>query len=119
EDRCRALVAPVVEDRREDVDVAVRDAVEEVAGDNGAAGAAQRVLIADRLRPVEDDSAQSRAPGAERGEERPVAAADVDDDLVAAPAGRREPVDPPLLPLLHSAVERCTFGRVLGEPRPE
>src|SRR5207244_715715 len=59
EDRCRALVAPVVEDRREDVDVALGDALEEVALDERDP-AAERVFVAHGLGEVVDDPAESR-----------------------------------------------------------
>src|SRR5215207_8813717 len=56
----------------------------------------------------------------EQGEEqRAVAAADVDDPLVAAPADRVEPLDPALPALLHRAVERGPFRWMRGEPLPE
>src|SRR4051812_8334024 len=118
EDRGRVLVVPVVEDRREDVDVARRDALEEAAGDEGAT-VAQARLVDVRLRQVEDDAAATRVPGEQRDQQRAVAAAHVDDRLVAAPLDLREVVDPTFLPLLHRAVERGALVRVGREPRPE
>src|SRR5262249_15845320 len=50
---------------------------------------------------------------------RAVAAADIDNRLVAAPLDRGEPCRAALLPLLHRAVEDCALVRMLGEPRPQ
>jgi hypothetical protein len=73
-----------VEDRGEDVDVAGGDRVEEAALDERHA-VAERLLVADGLREVEDDPAEPRVPFEQPREVRAVAAADVDDRLVAAP----------------------------------
>src|SRR5262249_8211770 len=48
-----------------------------------------------------------------------VAAADVDDRLVAVPLDGGEPCCAALLPLLHRVVEDRALARMLGEPRPE
>src|SRR6476646_4044026 len=51
--------------------------------------------------------------------ERTVAAADVDDRLVATPLHSLEPLEPPLPPLRHRAIEGGPLLRVRREPRPE
>ena len=56
QDRSRLLVAPVVEDLRDDVDVAVGHPVEEAALDERDA-LSERRLVAHRLREVEHDAA--------------------------------------------------------------
>ena len=61
QDRGRALVVPVVEDRRQEVDVALRHALEEAARDE-LDPVAERRLVAHGLGQVEDDSAQARLP---------------------------------------------------------
>src|SRR5207253_5640459 len=100
QDRGGMLVVPVVEDRREDVDVAARGALEEVAGDERAV-LTQACLVAVRLGQLEDDPAQPGVPVEEADEQRTVAAADVDHELVAAPAEHGETFHRRVVPFGH------------------
>src|SRR5581483_11047142 len=77
------------------------------------------LLVADRLRHVEDDATETRHARRQLDEERAVAAADVDDGLARAPRKPCDPLDTPSLPVLHREVERLPLLRVLGEPAPE
>src|SRR5207302_7911051 len=68
---------------------------------------------------VEDDAANLRVRLEEREQQRAVAAAYVDDRLVAAPRDALEPLEPALPALSHRTVERRALIRMRAEPRPE
>ena len=53
------------------------------------------------------------------GEQRAVAAADVDDHLALAPVERREPLGGAAALSRHRGVERRALGGMLREPLPE
>ena len=118
EDLRRGLVVPVVEDRRQQVDVAFRDSLEEAARYEFEAVVEER-LVSRRLRQVEDDPAQVGVGLQQLGKERAVAAAYVDDGFAAAPLDRLQPLDPRVRSLRHRPVEPRPLLRMLGEPRPE
>ncbi|HEU5065838.1 MAG TPA: hypothetical protein VFT86_08120, partial [Gaiellaceae bacterium] len=104
QNRLCLLVGPVVEDRRQQVGVGLRDALEEAALDELDPFAAQELLVANRLREVEDDAAQSGLSAQELDEQGAVAASDVDDCLALAPFDVLEALDPLVLALLHRHV---------------
>ena len=118
QDRGRALVVPVVEDRRQEVDVALRHALEEAPLDEPDP-VAERRLVAHGLGEIEDDSAQARLPLEQRRQQGPVAATDVDHGLAIAPVDPVEPLHSLLLALLHRDVEERALVAVRGEPGPE
>src|SRR5262249_44383626 len=98
--------------------VSGRHPVEEASLDEGESLVEHR-LVADRLGEVEDDPAHPGMALEQRAQERAVAAAHVDDGLVAAEPDDLEPLDPPLPVLLHRAVEDGALLRVRREPWPE
>src|SRR6202011_4704280 len=100
QDRCGSLVVPVVEDCRQDVDVAFRNALEEAALLE-LDPLAECVLVAHGLGQVEDDPAETGLSAQHLDQERAVSAPDVDHRLIAAPINAVEPLDPLLLALLH------------------
>ena len=76
-------------------------------------------LVAGRLGEVEDDAAEAGLPAQELDEQCPVAAADVDDRLVAVPLECGESLDPRSLPC---AIARSNAARSAGcaaSQRPE
>src|SRR4029450_3215332 len=79
QDRGCALVVPVVEDRRQQVDVALGDAVEEAAFDELDPLVAQGGVVANGLREIEDDAAEPRLPAQQLHEQGAVSASHVDD----------------------------------------
>ena len=113
QDRRRPFVVPVVDDAREDVRVAARHLLEEIARDEGEPLAEGRFVSVD-LRQVEDDAAELRPQLEQRLEQRAVAAADVDDRLVVAPVELGEPRRVALPPAGHRGVEDRAFCRMLS-----
>ena len=89
QDLAAPLVVPVVQDAGEDVDVAVRRYVSEVARPVGAApaeagGVERAARRFEDVRAFEQDAVEARVGGEDAAEQGPVSARDVDD---GPPAG--------------------------------
>ena len=113
------LVVPVVEDRREHVDVAGGTRSKKLPATNVDA-VAERRLVPRRLRQVEDDPAQTGLAARSSTRSGAVAAADVDDELVASPLERSRAGRPCGSP--PSGMARSNAPRSSGcvaEPAPE
>ena len=107
-----------MENLRQHVRVSRRHGVEEAARDEFDPFAERR-LVPDRLRQVEDDSAQLRPALKQSAQQLTVAAADVDDNLVGVPVERGKPIRVFGFPARHRRIESAPFGGMLCEPAPE
>ena len=120
EDRAGLLVGPVVEDRAEDVGVAGRDALEEAARDEldpVAASAASSRTVSGRSRTI---AAQPGLPCERaRASSEPLPPPTSTTVSSLAPLQAGEPVDAPLLSVLHRPVEQRALAWMVGEPLPE
>src|SRR5262249_7824264 len=91
---------------------------EEAAGDELDRAGEQR-LVAVGFRQIESDPAQPGPTTEQLGEQRAVAAADIDHDVAVVPLGLHKQLCTLVLPADHGAVEGAAFCRMCREPAPE
>src|SRR5437764_15430527 len=100
------------------MDVAMWHRLEE-ASLHKLAALADRAFVARGLRKIENNPAHLLVAPKQRQQQRAVAAADIDHELVTAPIDALEAIEATLRPLSHRPVEGGALVRVRRQPCPE